>query len=146
MSGKSEEPSPPNSWGAVDDEIELDRSPTPEEEFQALLGPEHRRALDLENRGREQEIALRGKYDERAYGLTQTWVGFIIVITLAQLTLSALGIPRLEPAEFIGVLSSSTVSILGFWAFVGRGLFSTDAKRNSQISQKPRAGSKQQKQ
>lgn len=114
----------PTAVSKSEEFVELDRTPTPREEFEErFLGEERHKTLVIENRHREQEIEQRRVYAERAYGLTQTWVGFIIVVTSVQFALSVMDMGRLTPNEFIAVLTSTTASILGFWALVGRGLF-----------------------
>lgn len=102
--------------------VEIDRDPSPEEERDALLSENHR-SYKLDNDLREQDLNQRQEYAERAYALTQTWVGFLIVVTLTQITLAALEIGHLTAPEFIAVLTTTTATILGFWALVGRGLF-----------------------
>lgn len=116
--------------------VQLDRDPTPEEEFEYAFAGENKKTLELQNKLREQELAQREEYAQRAYGLTQTWVGFIIVITLTQMTLSVLELGRLEPSEFIAVLTSTTVAILGFWALVGRGLFRVMPTQDNETKKK----------
>ncbi len=119
--------------------VELDRNPTPEEEFGELaLGKERTRALQIENRLREQELEQRNTYAERAYGLTQTWVGFIIVVTSVQFALAVMDFGRLTPTEFVAVLTSTTASILGFWALVGRGLFPVRSNREDKNASDPK--------
>tara|TARA_B100000446_G_scaffold160992_1_gene160198 strand:+ start:57 stop:467 length:411 start_codon:yes stop_codon:yes gene_type:complete len=106
-------------------ELLIDRHPTGAKEALEEFSSPEEEAKNLENRLRKQDLEQRKEYAERAYGLTQTWVGFIIVITVSQMTFSAMGIGHLESSEFIAVITTTTVTILGFWALVGRGLFGT---------------------
>jgi len=104
------------------EEIDIDTDPTPEEEQDAFVNESHR-THKITNDLRQQDMEQRREYAERAYSLTQTWVGFLIVVTLTQMTLTALEIGRLSASEFIAVITTTTATILGFWALVGRGLF-----------------------
>lgn len=60
----------------------------------------------------------RIRYANHAYGVTQAWIGFLIVLTIAQLALkpSSLG---LSDTAFITVFTTTTASVFGFWLLVG---------------------------
>lgn len=103
------------------DRVELDRDPTGEEEFD-LFSTEEERAKRLRNDSNLQDMKERIRYADHAYGITQAWVGFLIVITIAQFSLAPLGL-GLGRAEFITVFTTSTASVFGFWLLVGRYLF-----------------------
>jgi hypothetical protein len=70
-----------------------------------------------------QTVRHRETFADFAMGVCQTWVGFLIVIVVAQFSLKPLGF-GLGPTEFIAVVSSTTVSVLGFGFIWGRGLYS----------------------
>lgn len=76
----------------------------------------------------------RKRYADNAYGITQTWIGFLIVITIAQFSLKPLDM-GLSDAAFITVFTTTTASIFGFWLLVGQYLFrSQKAKRPRGVS------------
>ena len=64
----------------------------------------------------------RKRYADNAYGITQAWIGFLIVVTIAQFSLKPIGL-GLSEAAFITVFTTTTASIFGFWVLVGRYLF-----------------------
>lgn len=64
----------------------------------------------------------RKRYADNAYGITQAWIGFLIVITIAQMALKPYGLV-LETSAFITVFTTTTASIFGFWLLVGNYLF-----------------------
>ena len=101
----------------------MDPSPTPEGEYKGDFSGEAGRAEKIKNDLSQQDLNQRKEYADRAYGVTQTWVGFIIVVILAQITLRALGVPTLDATEFIAVITTTTTAIVAFWLLVGRGLF-----------------------
>lgn len=78
----------------------------------------------LLNESLEQDIAERRLYAQKAYDITQSWVGFLIVLTISQISLAPLGM-KLSDATFIVVFTTTTASIFGFWILVGRYLFNT---------------------
>lgn len=78
-----------------------------------LEGEEHRQILDH-----------RHRFSEISYGIMQAWVGFLIVLTMAQFTLKGLGLGMgLDEAEFIAVITTTTASVFGFGLLVGNFLF-----------------------
>jgi hypothetical protein len=108
--------------------IEVDRTPTPEEEFETF-DPEEARARKLRNDSDQQDMEERQRYAGHAYGITQTWVGFLIVLTFTQLCLKPLGL-GLGREEFIAVFTTTTASVFGFWLLVGRYLFPDKSKKD----------------
>lgn len=102
--------------------LDVEKNPTPQEEADDLLDPEGRRAKRLKNDSDEQDMRERSRYAGYAYGITQAWVGFLIVLTFAQLCLKPLGL-GLSKEEFITVFTTTTASVFGFWLLVGRYLF-----------------------
>lgn len=114
--------------GGGEDTIEIDRTPTPEEE-RDVFDPEHARARKLRNDSDQQDMEERHRYAGYAYGITQAWVGFLIVLTFAQLSLKPLGL-GLGREEFIGVFTTTTASVFGFWLLVGRYLFPDKGKKD----------------
>lgn len=79
--------------------------------------------IDLDRREREQVLKHRETFAENAYGYTQAWIGFLIVITIAQMIIKPLGF-GLGQAEFITVFTTTTASVFGFALLVGNFLFS----------------------
>lgn len=104
------------------DRVELDRTPTGEEERDETFSTEEERARRLRNDSNQQDMKERIRYADHAYGITQAWVGFLIVLTLAQFSLTPLKM-GLGQAEFITVFTTTTASVFGFWLLVGQYLF-----------------------
>lgn len=104
-----------------DGTLELDRTPTSGEE-QAFFQTEDERRKKIANDSDEQDMGERKRYADNAYGITQAWIGFLIVITIAQFSLKPIGM-GLSEAAFITVFTTTTASIFGFWLLVGNYLF-----------------------
>ncbi|TFW12121.1 hypothetical protein EGY25_08710 [Brevundimonas intermedia] len=79
-------------------------------------------ASELEGREHTQILEHRDRFSEISYGIMQAWVGFLIVLTLAQFSLKPLGM-GLETPEFIAVITTTTASVFGFGLLVGNFLF-----------------------
>lgn len=77
---------------------------------------------DLANSEMNQILSHREKFAEHAYGITQTWIGFLIVITVAQFSLKKFGY-GLDYKEFIAVFTTTTAAVFGFGLLVGKFLF-----------------------
>lgn len=99
------------------DLVDVDQTPTSGEEGAFFESPER-----LASRSEAQDISERKRYADNAYGITQAWIGFLIVLTIAQMALKPYGL-TLESAAFITVFTTTTASIFGFWALVGQYLF-----------------------
>lgn len=98
-----------------DDKIlEIDPNTTSEKEGHQLEGVKIQREKDNND--------SRNALKDQAVGIVQTWVGFIIVITIAQMILPSIGL-GLQPEEFIAVVTTTTASIIGIWIVIGKGLF-----------------------
>ncbi|SUS04739.1 hypothetical protein DF3PA_70161 [Candidatus Defluviicoccus seviourii] len=103
--------------------ISIDQTPTSEEEqFNTFSTDEERRHAKLSNDSDEQDMGERLRYADHAYGITQAWVGFLIVLTITQISLKPLKM-GLETTEFVTVFTTTTASIFGFWLLVGNYLF-----------------------
>lgn len=98
--------------------IEISRNPTAFDERSALEDVSKR----IRNKSDKQDMRERKRYAENAYGITQAWIGFLIVMTTAQISLKPLGL-GLSDAAFITVFTTTTASIFGFWLLVGNYLF-----------------------
>ena len=110
---------------------ELEHSPTSAEEKAQLFQSEEEREwhryvnekLKLENEQFSRDMGNREKFADRAYGVTQAWVGFVIVVTLAQFSLGKSKYFGLGDQAFMVVVTSTTASVFGFWLLVGQYLF-----------------------
>lgn len=80
------------------------------------------RQQKLQNDSDEQDMGERKRYANHAYAITQAWVGFLIVVTIAQMALKPLGMD-LETPEYITFVTTTTASVFGFWLLVGNYLF-----------------------
>ena len=78
----------------------------------------------LENRSLAQDINERKRFANRAFGLTITWIVFLILLTLAQFICCRWQIGLTE-VEFNIVFSTTTGSVLIFWWLVGKYLFNS---------------------
>lgn len=105
--------------------IEVARKPTAREEKDVL---ENKHQRDR-NRSYKQDMRERKRFAENAYGITQTWVGFLMVLTFSQFSLKSIGL-GLSDTAFVTVFTTTTASVFGFWLLVGRYLFPGD--RNSE--------------
>lgn len=108
------------------DYVQLDRTPTGGEESDFFRN-EAERAAKIANDSNSQDMGERKRYADNAYGITQAWIGFLIVMTMAQFTLRPLGMGLSDPA-FITVFTTTTASIFGFWLLVGQYLFRKSKK------------------
>jgi hypothetical protein len=110
------------------EDIKLDDSPTSAEETDAFKNREEKeeeRKKRIENDSAEQDKEERKKFSERAFGITQTWIGFLIVLTVAQFTLSETKHFGLSDTTFNIVFTTTTASVFGFWSLVGKYLFNS---------------------
>lgn len=103
--------------GAV---VEIDSTPSAREE--ADFFAHEAKAKALANESDEQDMRERIRYADNAYGITQAWIGFLIVVTFAQICLKPLGL-GLSDTTFVTVFTTTTASIFGFWLLVGQYLF-----------------------
>jgi hypothetical protein len=118
-----------------DGPVDIERKPTAREEAN-FFDEEERRSRRIKNESDAQDMRERIRYADHAYGITQAWVGFLMVLTFAQLCLRAIKM-GLEPAEFIAVFTTSTASVFGFWLLVGQYLFrSPGAEKKSDAKKK----------
>ena len=101
--------------------VELDRTPTSGEET-SFFENEAERAAKIANDSNHQDMGERKRYADKAYGITQSWIGFLIVMTIAQVALKPISM-GLSDAAFITVFTTTTASIFGFWILVGNYLF-----------------------
>lgn len=115
-------PASPPADGNIADRIAVDPTPTGKDERDSTFSTEDDRRKRQENDSFEQDTRERKRYAENAYGITQTWVGFLIVVTIAQMALKKTGLV-LGREEFIAFVTTTTASVFGFWALVGRYLF-----------------------
>jgi hypothetical protein len=67
-------------------------------------------------------MSERIRYASHAYGITQAWIGFLMVLTIAQSALQPLKV-GLSDTAFITVFTTTTASVFGFWLLVGQYLF-----------------------
>lgn len=102
-----------------DDSVDIARESTSLAEKNELEGLNARK---LRNASDEQDMSERIRYADHAYGITQAWIGFLIVITIMQFCLKPMEM-GLSHAAFITVFTTTTASIFGFWHLVGRYLF-----------------------
>ena len=77
---------------------------------------------ELDGREHEQILGHRDRFAEISYGIMQAWVGFLMVLTFAQVCLKPLKL-GLETAEFIAVVTTTTAAVFGFGLLVGNVLF-----------------------
>lgn len=84
---------------------------------------------DIQQTGARQIIGQRDIYAKAALGILQAWVGFLMVIILAQMTLRTLG-TGLHDSEFITTITTTTASIIAFTFIVARYLFPEGGSRD----------------
>lgn len=105
----------------TEEPIQLDETPSGKEEAYQFSTPEEKQK-HLELASYKQDMTERKCFADRAYGITQTWIGFLIVITISQMLLKSIKM-GLSENEFIVVFTTTTASVFGFWVLVGRYLF-----------------------
>ncbi len=103
------------------DEIPLDKNPNPEREVLRFETPEEREK-HLRNVNLEQDINERRKFASRSFRLTYVWIIFIILSTITQFVLNAIG-RGLPVPDFIALITTTSATVFGFWLLVGRYLF-----------------------
>jgi hypothetical protein len=96
---------------------------------QSVLEPGTADPFDELSAEMKQILDHREKFAEHAYGITNTWVGFLIVITIMQFTLKKFGY-GLDYKEFIAVFTTITAAVFGFGLLVGNFLFPRNGKRD----------------
>lgn len=101
--------------------VEVDRTPTREEEADVFRN-QRERAAKLANDSDHQDMGERKRYADNAYGITQAWIGFLMVLTTAQFSLKPINM-GLSDTAFITVFTTTTASVFGFWLLVGQYLF-----------------------
>jgi hypothetical protein len=111
--------SPKTSVNEEEETFAVSRNPDPRLEAREL---EVIRGEKIKNDSDVQDMGERIRYASHAYGITQTWIGFLIVITIAQFSLKPLGF-GLSEAVFITVFTTTTASVFGFCLLVGQYLF-----------------------
>lgn len=111
--------SPTTSSEPESDTVKVSRDPKPLDEQRAL---EAVRTDRLRNKSDKQDMKERFRYASNAYGITQAWIGFLMVLTMAQASLKGIGF-GLSDSAFITVFTTTTASVFGFWALVGQYLF-----------------------
>lgn len=111
--------SPQTSNESDGETVEVSRNPNPREEERAF---EQVRGEKLKNDSDEQDMGERIRYASHAYGITQAWIGFLMVLTIAQMVLQPLK-TGLSDTAFITVFTTTTASVFGFWLLVGQYLF-----------------------
>jgi hypothetical protein len=67
-------------------------------------------------------MSQRDVYAKAALGILQAWVGFLMVVILAQMTFRMTG-GGLHDGEFITTITTTTASIIAFTFIVARYLF-----------------------
>ena len=103
----------------------LDPSPTGGEEEDNLFrspvySPEDLNDVILQER--LQDMGERVLFADRAFVITGLWVIYLMALPLLQMALS-IWHHGLSNEQFIAVVTSTTVSIFGFWVIVARYLF-----------------------
>ena len=107
--------------------VELDASPTGSAELESLFLNQDEQRKQLENKRLEDEIRIRREYVGSAKSLTETWIGFSIVMSICQF-IKPFGM-QFKEGEFIAIIATSLGSVIGLWAIVGRGLFGGAASK-----------------
>lgn len=109
------------------DVVETDTPPTKAADEdnafeEGKLKSQAERKAEIQNDSLEQDRLERKRYANHAYGITQTWIGFLIVVTILQMALRPFNI-HLETPEYITFVTTTTASVFGFWLLVGNYLF-----------------------
>ena len=110
---------------APEGRIPIPRVPSPEAESKETfsLEDEHKK---YKNHDLRSDIKLKRSYFSQTRKITKNWVCFIICAASLQFVARLFG-RGLEAAEFIALITTTTATLVGFWAIVGAYLF---PKRN----------------
>ena len=100
---------------AKDAFVEISRHPSPEEE--------HKDLFELDVQAKRHDVNARANYTKFARTITFVWIGFVMVLTFVQILVRAFGLSGLDASEFIAVVTTTTVSVLGLWGLVAKYLF-----------------------
>jgi len=111
-------PSPKKEEG---DFIPIDRNPSPEKEEKEnfTLEEEHQR---YKNHDLKSDIKLKRAYFSVTRKITRYWIGFIMIASLLQYC-ARLFEKGFVSTEFIALITTTTATLVGFWAIVGAYLF-----------------------
>jgi len=109
----------PISANEDSDTVEVSRDPDSKSEQKEV---ESLRGETLKNNSYEQDMIERKRYADKAYSITQSWIGFLIVITIFQAIVKPMKM-GLSEKEFITVFTTTTASVFGYWLLVGQYLF-----------------------
>ena len=104
-------------------EVELEKKPTPEEEAEFFANPDGHKKI-LQNQRLRDFNRIRIDYVKSAKGLAETWIGFSIVISIAQF-IKPFGMHLSDPA-FVAIIATALGSVIALWAIVGKGVFGPD--------------------
>lgn len=116
----------------------LDNDPSGQEEEQFLFSNTVNHPTDLNSvilQERMQDMGERIIFADRAFLITFIWVIFLILLPLIQMIFSCWG-KGLSDSQFITVVTTTTASVFGFWALVGRYLFPDKNKAPNKPMQK----------
>lgn len=109
-------------------DVELEASPKPEEEASRVFANVDERRKDLENERFRDLNKIRLEYVASARGLAETWIGFSIVMSIAQF-IKPYGMQLSDPA-FVAIIATALGSVIALWAIVGRGVFGGSSSGN----------------
>jgi hypothetical protein len=118
-------------------ELYLDHDPQGEEEEGAFFRQPVDSPVDIDVEERKQDMGERLIYADRAFIMTFIWVIFLMVLPITQLAVRCAGKDGLSDPQFITVITTTTASVFGFWALVGRYLFEPKGGAKSSTT-KPR--------
>lgn len=113
--------------GANTDLIEIDRNPTPAEEYADFDDPAAMRAR-LRNEDLEGDIKGKEKFAWHAYRLAWTWLGFLVIVTWLQAVPDWFSF-ELDEWAFRILFTSVTAAIFGFAYLIGKYLFPSSGRR-----------------
>jgi hypothetical protein len=104
------------------DQIKVSYRPTAEKEANQLES-----VAELQKEEYRDRNKAKRDFAQSTECLGQTWVGFLIVLTIAQFICKGDGL-GLDRYEFLGVVVTSTATILGLWWQVGKSLYPSNDK------------------
>jgi hypothetical protein len=100
---------------------DLDRTPTPNEEASEVFLNTDNQEKHLENQRIRDVNQIRLEYVKSAKGLAETWIGFSIVMSVAQFVRPS--DMQLSDPAFVAIIATALGSVIALWAIVGRGVF-----------------------
>ena len=132
---------PANPSSGPKRQLRLNKDPYGEEEKETFFDQAVDSPEDIETQERRQDMEERIIYADRAFLITFIWVLFLMGFPIAQMWVRYHGSEGLTDASFVTVITTTTASVFGFWALVGRYLFEPKNSAKQSATRNKKGGS-----